>query len=59
MPIVANSGAIRAEPASGRSPTRSITTPSAAHPSTTAAIVTGNGVPSRCAHVQPMNAPAV
>ena len=59
IPIVASSGAIRADPASGRSPTRSIAIPSTAHPATTIAIVTGNGVCRYVAQLQPMNAPAV
>ncbi len=44
MPIVASSGAIRAAPASGRSPMRSISTPSSAQPATTISMVTGSGV---------------
>ena len=44
MPMVASSGAMRAAPCSGRSPTRSISMPSAPEPSTTSAIVTGSGV---------------
>ena len=43
MPMVASRGAMRAVPANGRSPTRSMTTPSAPHPTRTMRIVTGSG----------------
>ena len=43
-PIVANSGAIRARPCSGRSPMRSIRTPTPAQATKTSPIVAGSGV---------------
>ncbi len=59
MPIVASSGAMRAEPASGRNPSRSMATPSSAQPASTISIVTGSGVCRYVTHVQPIYAPTV
>ena len=54
MPMVASNGAMRAEPASGRRPTRSMPMPSSADTASTISTVTGSGVCSRVVQVQPV-----
>ena len=51
--MVASSGAMRALPCSGRSPTRSIATPKSAQAATTITMVTGSGVPRKVMQPQP------